>query len=58
MEEMTNFIQNVGFPIVACVFMFKTQQELQKTITELTSTLKVIDSRIGNLEEHINKEVK
>lgn len=55
MEEVTQLISNVGFPIVACVFMYKQQIELQKTITELTSTLKSIDTRIQNLE--LEKEV-
>ena len=53
MEQVTQLISNVGFPIVACVFMFKQQQELQKTITDLTSTLKSIDTRIQNLEKEV-----
>ena len=51
MSEITSLISNVGFPIVACVFMYKQQVELQKTITELSSTLKSIDTRISNLEK-------
>ena len=50
MEDITNIVSNVGFPIVACIFMYKQQIELQKTITELSSTLKTIDTRIENLE--------
>lgn len=51
MNEIANFIKEVGFPIVACVFMYKQQIELQKTITELSSTLKGIDTRLDNLEK-------
>lgn len=51
MNELTQFINNVGFPIVACVFMWKQQKELQSTITELSSTLKAIDARIENIEK-------
>ena len=51
MNEITTLISNVGFPIVACVFMYKQQTELQKTITELSTTLKGIDTRIQSLED-------
>ena len=50
MEEIANLISNVGFPVVACVFMYKQQVKLHDTITELTATLKTIDARIENLE--------
>lgn len=51
MNELTNLISNVGFPIVACVFMYKSQQEMSKTINELSVTLKGIDTRIQGLED-------
>ncbi|MGL6104810.1 YvrJ family protein [Romboutsia sp.] len=50
MTEISNLISNIGFPIVACIFMYIQQQELNKTISELSSTLKTIDNRIDNLE--------
>lgn len=50
MGEISTFISNVGFPIVACIFMYKQQQELNKTISDLSSTLKTIDARIDSLE--------
>ena len=55
MEEIANLISNVGFPVVACVFMYKQQIKLQETITELSSTLKTIDARIENLERKEDK---
>lgn len=51
MQEISQLISNVGFPIVACIFMYKQQQELNKTITELSSTLKSIDTRLNHLEK-------
>ena len=55
MEEIANLISNVGFPIVACIFMWINQKELNKTITELSGTLKTIDARIENLERKEDK---
>ena len=51
MQEISQLISNVGFPIVACIFMYKQQVELNKTITELSNTLKGIDARLDNLEK-------
>ena len=50
MNDLSNLVSNVGFPIVACVFMYKQQVKLQETITDLTSTLKGIDTRLNQLE--------
>ena len=54
MQELTQIISNVGFPIVACVFMYKQQLELNKTINELSNTLKGIDTRLNMLEKGEN----
>ena len=51
MNEIAELISNVGFPIMACIFMYKQQIELNKTITELSNTLKGIDARLDNLEK-------
>lgn len=51
MQEISAVISSVGFPIVACMFMYKQQIELNKTISELSSTLKGIDTRIESLEK-------
>lgn len=51
MNDISQLISSVGFPIVACIFMYKQQIELNKTITELSATLKSIDTRIANLEK-------
>ena len=50
MNDLANLVSNVGFPIVACIFMYKQQVKLQETITDLTSTLKGIDTRLNQLE--------
>lgn len=46
MQEITNFINTVGFPIVACVFMYKQQIELTKSIKDLQITLEGLKSKI------------
>lgn len=51
MQELSQIISNVGFPVVACIFMYKQQLELNKTITELSNTLKGIDTRLDMLEK-------
>lgn len=50
MNEITTLISSVGFPIVACIFMYKQQMDLNKTISDLSTTLKGIDTRIEYLE--------
>lgn len=51
MAEISTFISNVGFPIVACIFMYMQQVELNKTIKELSSTLTGIDTRLDKIEK-------
>lgn len=51
MVEITDIINNVGFPILACIFMYKQQKELNGIIGELSLTLKGIDMRLQVLEK-------
>ena len=56
-QEVQELISNVGFPIVACIFMYKQNLELLKSLCELSTTLKAIDTRIDSIENEL-KEVK
>ena len=56
-QEIQELISNLGFPIVACIFMYKQNLDLQKSLSELSSTLKAIDTRIDSIENAI-KDVK
>lgn len=58
MTEISNLISNVGFPIVACIFMYIQQKDLNTTIQELSTTLKGIDTRLDILEKEKNNENK
>ena len=52
---IVELINSVGFPIIACVFMYMQVQKLNNIILELSTTLKAIDSRIDNIQDEIVK---
>lgn len=52
MEQITNFINSVGFPILAYLLLVKNNSKLIESINELNVTLKGIDTRISILEEN------
>ena len=54
-NEISALVSSVGFPIVACVFMYIQQLKLNETIRELSATLKAIDTRLDTMEEKLNK---
>ena len=56
-QEIEELITNVGIPIVALIFMYKQNLDLQKSLSELSTTLKAIDTRIDSIENDL-KEVK
>ena len=55
LNDIMNIINGVGFPIVACVFMYMQVQKMNNIILELTTTLKTIDTRLDNLQDQLNK---
>ena len=57
-QEIQELISNVGFPIVACIFMYKQNLDLQKSLSELSKTQKAIDSRIDSIENDLKEGVK
>ena len=54
-DGIVDLINSVGFPIIACVFMYMQVQKLNNIILELSTTLKAIDSRIDNIQDEIGK---
>ena len=56
MEEMVNVISSIGFPIFACIYIFKNNEKLISVINELSITLKGIDTRLEILERNSNNE--
>ena len=51
MQAIVSLISSVGFPIFACLYLFKLFQDLQKTLSEINVTLQVMNERIGDLEK-------
>ena len=56
LNDIMSLVNGVGFPIVACVFMYMQVQKMNNIILELTTTLKGIDTRLDSLQEQLNKE--
>lgn len=56
MSDIVQIISSVGFPIVACLFMFKQNNDLQKTLNEISQTMILMNERIKNIEDSF-KEV-
>ena len=56
MNELTNLITNVGFPIACCVVLFYNNSKFTEALNSLNVTLKEISTRIENLEDKM--EVK
>ena len=55
MNEFVQLIQNVGFPIIACIYMAKQNQEITKSVAKLNETLVAIDRRLEYMEKELNK---
>ena len=51
MDELIKVINSVGFPIVAYFLMTRQVTSLHNIITDLSTTLKSIDTRLTMLEE-------
>lgn len=51
MSDIVQIISSVGFPIVACLFMFKQNNDLQKTLNDISQTMILMNERIKNIED-------
>lgn len=50
MTEVVDLINQVGFPIIACIIMFNQNSKLSSAISELNVTLVKIQSDIDDLK--------
>lgn len=53
-EMIISMIGSVGFPIVACVYMFKLFNDLQKTLSDLNVSLSIMNERISEIENKLD----
>lgn len=54
MQDIITLISNVGFPIACCVFLFKQQNKLTDTLTELSSTMSGIKTELSNINMRLD----
>lgn len=53
LEEISQLITNVGFPIACCIVLFYNNSKFTSALNDLNVTLKEISSRMDNLEDKI-----
>ena len=51
MENIATLISTLGFPIAACVVMFWQNGKLQKTLSDLSTTLTLMNERINDIKK-------
>lgn len=52
-NEILNAISQYGFPVIACIVMWKQNGAMQKTLTEFATTLTKISERLEELARKI-----
>lgn len=59
-DSIVSIISSVGFPIFACIVMFKQNEELQKTLSDISNTMTLLTERLKDVENklNINEEAK
>lgn len=53
-QDIVTAISTVGFPIVACVVMFKQNNDLHKTLTDISGTMTLLTERIKDIERKLD----
>lgn len=57
-DEVVTLITNVGFPIACCVVLFVLLNKLTTTISNLNTTMAVINTRLDNIEDALKLKNK
>lgn len=59
-NEILTGVSTVGFPILACIYMWKSLNKTiafyQEALLKQTTLIESIDRRLTNLEKNIEKE--
>lgn len=53
-NDITTLIGSLGFPICACVVMFKQNDKLQTTLKDISLAMQSITERITDIERKID----
>lgn len=53
-QDIVTAISTVGFPIVACVVMFKQNNDLHKTLTDISVTMTLLTERLKDIERKLD----
>ena len=53
-EEITQIISNVGFPIACCIVLFINNSKFTEALNKLNVTLSEITNRLENIEGKLN----
>lgn len=54
-ENLVSIISSVGFPIFACIIMFKQNNDLQKTLNDISVTMALLTERIKDVENKMKE---
>lgn len=54
-ESIVSIISSVGFPIFACIIMFKQNNDLQKTLNDISVTMALLTERIKDVENKMKE---
>lgn len=54
-DDMTQAISSVGFPIFACCMMYYQNLKQQETLTEVTKALISLESAVTSLKEEVKR---
>ena len=52
-NEIVQLVGNGFFPIIACCFLFKLFFDMKATLSELNTTLQLMNERIEKIENQI-----
>lgn len=54
-NDFTQLISGVGFPIAACCVMWYQNQKMQETLCSISSTMQLLTDKIERIEDKMNE---
>ena len=55
-QQILEMVSNFGFPIVWVIVLFRQNSEFQKTLNDLSNTLKEMTVRLASIETKVYEE--